>query len=116
MHLYVNQKSDYDDDDFNVMSSACSFAEKRCMGESFHDYSLIQDFMPPLHLPRSLYNLFVYNIPYNFFGIVGSISHNVCVYIAYNHLAISFGDKLGQKLRETLLISYDNRKVIMQSS
>ena len=37
----------------------------------------------------------------------------MCVYIAYNNLAISFGDKLGQHLTETLRISYDNPKVIV---
>ena len=42
--------------------------------------------------------------------------HDVCVYIAHDHLTISFGDKLGQNLTETLRISYDNRKVIVQSS
>ena len=30
-----------------------------------------------------------------------------------DHLTISFGDKLGQNLTETLRISYDNRKVIV---
>ena len=28
--------------------------------------------MPRLHLPRSLYHLFVYDFPYDFFGIVGA--------------------------------------------
>ena len=37
-------------------------------------------------------------------------------YIAHDHLTISFGDKLGQNLTETLRMSYDNRKVIVQSS
>ena len=45
-----------------------------------------------------------------------AISYDVCVYITYDHLMISFGDKLGQNLSETLRISYDNRKVIVQSS
>ena len=40
----------------------------------------------------------------------------MCVNIAYEHLASSFGDKLGQNLTETLRISYDSRKVIVQSS
>ena len=43
-------------------------------------------------------------------------SYDVCVYIAYDHLTISFGDKLGQNLTETLRISCDNRMVIVQSS
>ena len=64
-----------------------------------------------LYLPRSLYVLFVYD----FLGIIGAISYDVCVYIAYDHLAISFGYKLGHNLSETLRISYDNRKVIVQS-
>ena len=42
-----------------------------------------------------------------------AISYDVCVYIAYDHLAISFGYKLGHNLSETLRISYDNRKVIV---
>ena len=40
----------------------------------------------------------------------------MCVYIAYDNLTISFGDKLGQHLTETLRISYGNRKVIIQLS
>ena len=44
------------------------------------------------------------------------MSYDVCVYIAYDHHTISFGDKLGQNLTETLPILYDNRKVIVQSS
>ena len=50
-----------------------------------------------------------------FFGIVG-ICYDVCVHIAHDHLAISFRENLGQNLTETLRISYDNRKVILQSS
>ena len=45
-----------------------------------------------------------------------AISYDLCVYFAYDHLTISFGDKLGQNFTETLQISYDNRKVIVQSS
>ena len=71
--------------------------------------------MPRLHLPQS-YDLFVYEIPYDFSASYAAISYGVCVYIAYDHLAISFGDKLGQNLTETLRISYDNRKVIVQPS
>ena len=47
-----------------------------------------------------------------FSALYAAISYDVCVYIAYDHLTISFGDKLGQNLR----ISYDNRKVIVQLS
>ena len=64
--------------------------------------------MHRFHLLRSSYDLFVYDFLYDFFGIVG--------YIAYDHLTISFGDKLEQKFTETLRISYNNRKVIVQSS
>ena len=69
--------------------------------------------MPRLHLPRSSYDLFVYDFLYDFFGIEG---YDVCVYISYDHLTISLGDKLGQNITETLRISYDNRKDIVQSS
>ena len=71
--------------------------------------------MPRLHLPRLSYDLLVYNFLYDFFGIIGALSYDVCVYIAYDHLTISFSDKLGQKLTETLRISYDNHKFIIQS-
>ena len=47
--------------------------------------------MPRLHLLRSSYDLFVYDFLYDFFGIVGAISYDVCVYIAYDHLTISSG-------------------------
>ena len=70
--------------------------------------------MPRLHLLRSSYDLFVCEFPYDFFGIVGG--YDVCVYIAYYHLTIYFGGKLGQNLIETLRTPYDNRKVIVQSS
>ena len=73
--------------------------------------------MPRLHLPRSSYDLFVYDFPFDFFGIVGGYKlRRICVYIAYDHLTIFSGGKLGQNLTETLRISYDNRKVIVQSS
>ena len=49
-------------------------------------------------------------------ALLEAISYDVCVYIAYSYLAIYFGDKLGQNLTETLRASYDNRKVIVQSS
>ena len=68
--------------------------------------------MPQLHLPRSSYNLFVYD----FLASLAAISYDVYVYISYNHLTIFFGDKLGQILTETLWILYDNPKVIVQSS
>ena len=54
--------------------------------------------MPQLHLPRSLHDLFVYEFPYDFLASQGAISYYVRVYTAYDHLAISFGDKLGQTL------------------
>ena len=77
----------------------------------------VSSFMPRLHLPRSSYDLFVYDFPYDFFSaLYAAISYDVCVYIAYNHLTIFFGVKLGQKLTETLRISYDTRKVIVQLS
>ena len=72
--------------------------------------------MPRLHLPRSSYDLFIYDILYDFLASQAAISYYVCVYIAYDHLTISFVDKLEQNFIETLWISYDNRKVIVQSS
>ena len=72
--------------------------------------------MPRLYLPRSSYDLFVYDFLYDFSASWVAIRHDVCVYIAYDHLTISFGDKLGKNLTETLLMSYDNRKVIAHSS
>ena len=44
-----------------------------------------------------------------------AISYDVFVYIACDHLAISFVDKLGQNLTETMRISDDNRKVIVHA-
>ena len=67
-------------------------------------------------LPQSSYDLFVYEFLYDFFGIVGAISYDVCVYIANDHHTISFGDPLEQNFTESLRILYDNRKVIVQSS
>ena len=72
--------------------------------------------MPRLNLLRSSYDLFVYDFPYDFFGIVGGYKlRRMCLHCLrspYDFL----GDKLGQNLTETLRISYDNRKVIVQSS
>ena len=76
--------------------------------------------MPRLHLPRSSYDLFVYDFPYDFFGIV---SYDVCVYIAriaYDHLTISFGGKLGQTLQRpcgyrTTTASYNHRVIFTTS-
>ena len=62
--------------------------------------ALSYDALPRLHLPRSSYDLFVYDFPYDFFSIVdGYKLRRMCVYIAYDHLTISFGDKLGQILQ-----------------
>ena len=62
--------------------------------------------MPRLHLPRTSYYLFVCDFPYNFSGIVGGLKLDVCVYIVYDHHGISFGDRPGQKLTETMGRSY----------
>ena len=72
--------------------------------------------MPWLHLLRSSYDLFVYDFSTIFSASKAAISYDVCGYIAYDRLTISFGDKLEQNFTETLRISYDNRKVIVQSS
>ena len=72
--------------------------------------------MPRLHLLRSSYDFFVYDFPYDFFGIVGGYKLQrmrlYCLRSPYDF----FGDKPGQNLTETLRISYDNGKVIIQSS
>ena len=55
-----------------------------------------------------------------FFGVVGGYKlRRMCLHCLrspYDHLTISFGDKLGLNLTETLRISYDNRKIIIQPS
>ena len=58
--------------------------------ESLH-YFLVNylNLMPRLHLLRSSHDLFVYDFPYDFFGILAAISYDVCVYIAYDQLTIS---------------------------
>ena len=68
--------------------------------------------MPRLHLPRLSYDLFVYD----FYGIVGGYKlRRMCLHCLRSPCDF-FRDKLGQHLTETLRISYDNRKVIVQSS
>ena len=51
--------------------------------------------MPRLHLPRSSYDLLIYDFHFDFSASEAAISYDVCGYIAYDHLAIYFGDKLG---------------------
>ena len=90
-------------------------------GDAFSKSSSIftfskQSFMPRLHLLRSSYDLFVYDFPYDFFGIVGGYKlRRMCLHYLRSPYDF-FGDKLGQNLTETLRISFDNRKVIVQSS
>ena len=72
--------------------------------------------MPRLHLLRSSYDLFVYDFPYDFFGIVGGYKLRRMCLLCLRSPYDFFGDKLGQNLTETLWISLDNRKVIVQSS
>ena len=72
--------------------------------------------MPRLHLLRSSYDLFVYDFPYDFFDIVGGYKlRRMCLHCLRSPYDF-FGGKLGQNPTETLRISYDNRKVIVQSS
>ena len=64
--------------------------------------------MPQLHLLRSSYDLFVYDFPYDFFGIVGGYKlRRMCLHCLRSPYDF-FGDKLGQNLTEPLRISYDN--------
>ena len=54
--------------------------------------------MPRLHLPRSSYNLFVYDFLYDFFGIVGGYKlRRMCLHCLRSPYDF-FGDKLGQNL------------------
>ena len=77
---------------------------------------IVVSLMPRLHLLRSSYDLFVYDFPYDIFGIVGGYKlRRMCLHCLRSPYDF-FGDKLGQNLTETLRISYDNRKVIVQSS
>ena len=73
----------------------------------------MQTFMHRLHLPRSSYDFLSTILSTIFSASQAAISYDVCVYIANDQLTISFGDKLGLNLTETLQISYDNRKVIV---
>ena len=74
--------------------------------------------MPRLHLSRSSYDLFVYDFPYDFFGIVGGfIRYKLrrmrlhCLRSPYDF----FRRQNRTKLTETLRIPYDNRKVVQPS-
>ena len=72
--------------------------------------------IPRLHLPRSSYDLFVYDFPYNFFDIVGGYKlRRMCLHCLRSPYDF-FRRQTRTKLTETLRISYDNRKVIVQSS
>ena len=72
--------------------------------------------MPRLHLPRSSYDFFVYDFLYDFFGVVGGYKlRRMCLHCLRSPYDF-FRRKLEQNFTETLRISYDNRKVIVQSS
>ena len=72
--------------------------------------------MPRLHLPRSSSDLFVYDFPYDFFGIVGGYKlRRLCLHYLQSPYDF-FPWQTRTDLTETLRISYDNRKVIVQSS
>ena len=72
--------------------------------------------MPRLHLLRSSYNLFVYDFLYDFFGIVGGYKRRHmwlhCLQSPYDFIR----RQTRTKFTETLRISYDNCKIIVQSS
>ena len=68
--------------------------------------------MPRLHLPRSSYDL----VAYDFFGIVGGYKlRRMCLHFLRSPYDF-FRRQTRTNLTETLWISYDNRKVIVQSS
>ena len=46
------------------------------------------DVMPGLHLPRAPCDIFVYDFPYEFSGIVVGTGYDVCVYIIFDKRAI----------------------------
>ena len=72
--------------------------------------------MPRLHLPRSSYDFFVYDFLYDFFGVVGGYKlRRMCLHCLRSPYDF-FRRKLEQNCTETLRISYDNCKVIVQSS
>ena len=72
--------------------------------------------MPQLHLPRSLYDLFVYDFPYDFFGIVGGYKlQRMCLHCLRSPCDF-FQRQTRTKPYRDLQISYDYRKVIVQSS
>ena len=75
--------------------------------------------MPRLHLPRPSYDLFVYDIPYDLFGIVGGNNYDVCVYIANDHPAIFWRQTMTKPYRDLADIVRQPcgcRAVIMLSS
>ena len=72
--------------------------------------------MPRLHLLRSSYDLFVYDFPYDFFGIVGGFKlRHMCLHCLRSPYDF-FRRQTRKNLTETLRISYDNLKVIVPSS
>ena len=69
--------------------------------------------MPRLHLLRSSYDLFVYDIPYDFFGIVGGNKlRRMCLHCLRSPYDF-FGDKLGQNL--TARLSHNHRVIFTTS-
>ena len=78
--------------------------------------------MPRLHLLRSSYDLFVYDFPYDFFGIVGGYKlRRMCLYCLRSPYDF-FGDKLGQTLQRpcgyrttTARLSYNHRVIFTTS-
>ena len=72
--------------------------------------------MPRLHLQRSSYDLVAYDFLYDCFGIVGDFKlRRMCLHCLRSPYDF-FWQQTRTNLTETLRISYDNRKVIVQSS
>ena len=60
-------------------------------------------YMPSSHLPRAPCDIFVYDFPCDFGGIVGGygLRHKNCVHIVYGHRAISSLGPRGQSPQPT---------------
>ena len=78
--------------------------------------------MPRLHLLRSSYDLFVYDFPYDLFGIVGGYKlRRMCLHCLRSPYDF-FGDKLGQNLTgpcgyrtTTARLSFNHRVIFTTS-
>ena len=81
-----------------------------------HDSPNHQDsIMPRLYLPRSSYDLFVYDFPYDFFGIVGGYKPRRMHLHFLRSPYDCFRRQTRTNLTETLRISYHQRVIFTTS-